>query len=71
MTWGGQAGREIASFMKPRAILSAFTFTAGTGGILKYRRVPEWSLRNHGLRVFELSEMEHCLAAVGLKDFEP
>src|ERR1035438_2828425 len=56
---------EMARVMKPGAILAVFTFTAGRGGILKFRRVREWSLRNHGLHVFDLSEMEPILAASG------
>ena len=34
--------REIARVMKPGAILSVFTFTAGRRGILKFRRMREW-----------------------------
>jgi ubiquinone/menaquinone biosynthesis C-methylase UbiE len=63
--------REIARAMKPAAILSVFTFAAGRGGILKFRRVREWSRRNHGLHVFELSEMEQYLTASGFEDFRP
>jgi len=63
--------REIARVMKPAAVLSVFTFTAGRGGILKYRRVREWSRRKHGLHVFELPELEQCLADSGFEDFQP
>ena len=63
--------REMARVMKPSAILSVFTFAAGRGGILKFRRVREWSFKNHGLHVFELSEMEQYLTASGFKDFQP
>jgi ubiquinone/menaquinone biosynthesis C-methylase UbiE len=63
--------REMARVMKPEAILSVYTFTAARGGILKFRRVREWSRRNHGLHVFELSEMEQYLTASGFADFEP
>lgn len=63
--------REMARVMKPEAILSVFTFAAGTGGILKFRRVREWSSKNHGLHVFDLSQMEHYLAASGFKEFRP
>jgi len=63
--------REMARVMKPGAILAVFTFTAGSGGILKFRRVRERSLRNHGLHVFGLSEMEQHLTASGFKDFQP
>ena len=63
--------REIARVMKPAAILSVFTFAVGRGGILKFRRVREWSSRNHGLHVFELPEMQHYLTAAGFKDFRP
>lgn len=63
--------REIARVMKPAAILSVFTFTAGTGGILKFRRVREWTRKNHGLHVFELPELEHDLTEAGFADFRP
>ena len=63
--------REMARVMKPSAILSVFTFTAGRGGILKFARVREWSLTNHGLHVFELSAMEQYLTASGFRDFQP
>ena len=65
-----RALREIARVMKPGGILTVFTFGAGTGGILKYRRGREWS-REHGLHAFELAEMEEYLAAARFKDFEP
>jgi SAM-dependent methyltransferase len=63
--------REMARVMKPAAILSVYTFAPGRGGILKFRRVREWSRRNHGLHVFELSEMEQYLTASGFEDFQP
>jgi SAM-dependent methyltransferase len=63
--------REMARVMKPTAILGVFTFTAGRGGILKYRRVREWSFQKHGLHVFTLAEMEHYLAASGFAGFNP
>ena len=63
--------REMARVMKPGAILAVFTFTVGRGGILKFRCVRKWSLRNHGLHVFGLSEMEQYLTASGFEDFEP
>jgi ubiquinone/menaquinone biosynthesis C-methylase UbiE len=63
--------REMARVMKPAAILSVFTFAAGRGGILKFRRVREWSRRHHGLHVFDLSEMERYLTASGFTDFQP
>jgi ubiquinone/menaquinone biosynthesis C-methylase UbiE len=63
--------QEMARVMKPAAILVVFTFTAGDGGILKFRRVREWSRRDHGLHVFELPELEQYLTASGFKDFQP
>jgi SAM-dependent methyltransferase len=63
--------REMARVMKPAATLSVFTFAAGRGGVLKFRRVREWSLKNHGLHVFDLSEMEQYLTASGFQDFQP
>ncbi len=62
--------REMARVMKPAAILSVFTFAAGRGGVLKFRRGREWS-RNHGLHAFELSEMEKYLTASGFENFQP
>ena len=63
--------REMARVMKPAAILSVFTFGAGRGGVLKFRRVREWSRRNAGLHVFDLAEMEQYLTASGFEDFQP
>ena len=63
--------REMARVMKPAAILVVFTFTPGHEGILKFRRVREWSRSDHGLHVFELPEMERYLTASGFKDFQP
>ncbi len=62
---------ELARVMKPGAILSVFTFTAGDGGILKYRRVREWSRKNHGLHVFELGELKRYLEDSGFEGFRP
>jgi len=62
--------REIARVMKPGAILSVFTFTAGDGGILKYHRGREWS-RKHGMHVFDLAEMKQYLADSGFEGFRP
>jgi len=63
--------REMARVMKPGAILSVFTFTAGRAGILKYRRVRERGRDKYGLHVFELPEMEGYLAGAGFECFEP
>ena len=63
--------REMARVMKPRAVLSVFTFGAGRGGILRFRRVRERSLRHHGLHVFELAEMQQYLTASGFENFQP
>ena len=63
--------REIARVMSPSAILSVFTFGAGSGGILRFRRVREHSFRHHGLHVFEVSEMEQYLATAGFEEFRP
>jgi ubiquinone/menaquinone biosynthesis C-methylase UbiE len=63
--------REMARVMKPGATLAVFTFVADRGGILKFRRVREWSLRNHGLHLFTLPEMEQYLTASGFEDFQP
>ena len=63
--------RAMARVMKPGAILAVVTFTAGRGGILKFRRVREWYRRDQGLHVFELPEMEQYLTASGFEDFQP
>jgi len=63
--------REMTRVMKPAAVLSVFTFTAGHGGILRFRSVREWNRRNQGLHVFELPEMEQYLIAAGFEDFQP
>ena len=62
--------REMARTMKPGAILAVFTFTAGRGGILKYRRVREWMRKRDGLHVFELPEVEQDLTTSGFGDFQ-
>jgi ubiquinone/menaquinone biosynthesis C-methylase UbiE len=63
--------REMARAMKPGAILAVFTFTPARGGILKYRRVREWSRGEHGLHVFELAEVKQYLTVSGFEDFQP
>lgn len=62
--------REMARVMKPAAILCVFTFTAGRGGILKIQRVRE-SMRNVGMHVFTLPELEQYLADSGFSGFNP
>jgi SAM-dependent methyltransferase len=63
--------REIARVTKPGAILSGFTFTAGDTGILKYRRIRDWSAAQHGLHIFELAEINRLLKGTGFERFEP
>jgi len=63
--------REMARVMKPAAVLSVFTFTAGRAGILKFRRVRERSRHKQGLHVFELPELQRYLTAAGFEDFQP
>jgi ubiquinone/menaquinone biosynthesis C-methylase UbiE/uncharacterized protein YbaR (Trm112 family) len=63
--------REIARVMKPAAILSVLTFSAGQGGVLQFRRVREWTRSHHGLHVFGVSEMEDYLTQAGFRDFQP
>jgi len=63
--------REMARVMKPGAVLAVFTFTAGRGGILRYRRVRARMHRDHGLHVFELPEIEQYLTDSGFEDFQP
>jgi ubiquinone/menaquinone biosynthesis C-methylase UbiE len=61
---------EIARVMKPGAILSVFTFTAGRRGILRFRSMRE-RFRRIGLHAFELPELEQYLTATGFTDFRP
>lgn len=61
---------EMARVMKPAAVLSVFTFTAGDAGILKHRRILDYS-RRHGLHTFELPEMAEYLESAGFDHFEP
>jgi SAM-dependent methyltransferase len=63
--------REMARVMKPGAVLAVFTFTAGDRGILRFRSIRQWSRRHHGLHVFELPELEQCLAAAGFDNLRP
>ena len=63
--------REMARVMKPGAVLAVFTFTAGRGGILRYRQVRARMRRDHGLHVFELPEIEQYLTDSGFEDFQP
>jgi len=51
--------------------LAVFTFTAGRGGILRYRQVRARMRRDHGLHVFELPEIEQYLTDSGFEDFQP
>ena len=62
--------REMARVMRPGAVLAVFTFTAGEGGILRFRSGRERS-RKLGMHVFELPELECFLAAAGFDDFRP
>jgi ubiquinone/menaquinone biosynthesis C-methylase UbiE len=63
--------REMARVMKSGATLSVFTFGAGDGGILKFRRVREWYRRDQGLHVFEPADLKGYLTAAGFTDFQP
>jgi len=49
--------REMARVMKPAATLSVFTFVAGRGGVLKFRRVREWRIdfQNRQRPMFRIS----------------
>jgi len=62
--------REMARVMKPGAILAVFTFTAGRGGILKYRWFRKL-IQGYGLHAFTLPEVEHYLTASGFDNFHP
>lgn len=62
--------REMARVMKPGAVLAVFTFTAGSGGILRFRSGRHWSGKQ-GMHVFELPELQSYLAEAGFDDFCP
>ena len=57
--------------MKPGAILAAFTFTPGEGGLLKYESFRRRSRARQGLHVFTLDELGGDLTASGFADFQP
>ena len=63
--------REIARVKKPAGVLSSYTFAAGRGGILRFRKMREWYRSEHGLHVFDLDELEGCLSAAGFTSFRP
>jgi len=63
--------QEIGRTMKPGAPLAVTTFVAGRGGILRFRSVREHVHSEHRLHVFELPELEHCLARAGFEGFAP
>ncbi len=61
--------QEIGRTMKPGAPLAVTTFVAGRGGILRFRRAREHVRSDHRLHVFELPELEDCLARAGFEGF--
>jgi ubiquinone/menaquinone biosynthesis C-methylase UbiE/uncharacterized protein YbaR (Trm112 family) len=63
--------REIARTVRRGAPLAVTTFIAGDGGILKFRRVREHVISDHGVHVFELPELEGYLAEAGFDSFSP
>jgi ubiquinone/menaquinone biosynthesis C-methylase UbiE/uncharacterized protein YbaR (Trm112 family) len=63
--------REIGRTLKPGAPLAVTTFVAGNGGILRFRRIREHVRSEHRLHVFELPELEDCLAQAGFEGFSP
>jgi SAM-dependent methyltransferase len=63
--------KEMARVMKPGAVLAAFTFTPGDGGLLKYESFRRRSRARHGLHVFTLDELRGDLARSGFEDFRP
>ena len=63
--------REIGRTLKPGAPLAVTTFVAGRGGILRFRRIRERVRVKQQLHVFELPELEDCLAQAGFEGFSP
>ncbi|MBM4460902.1 MAG: hypothetical protein FJ011_24600 [Chloroflexi bacterium] len=57
--------------MKPGAPLAVTTFVAGSGGILRFRRVRERVRVKRQLHVFKLPELEDCLVQAGFDNFAP
>jgi SAM-dependent methyltransferase len=63
--------REICRTMKEGAPLAVFTFFAGNGGLLRFRRIREHVQQDHGVHVFEIPELEQYLVEAGFESFQP
>ena len=63
--------KEMARVAKPGAPLASFTFTPGTGGLLRFERFRRWSSARHGLHVFALDDLRRDLTSAGFEDFRP
>jgi len=62
---------EIGRTMKVGARLAVMTFTAGSKGILRFRRIRDGLWEKHGFRIFQLSELEEYLAKASFEGFRP
>jgi ubiquinone/menaquinone biosynthesis C-methylase UbiE/uncharacterized protein YbaR (Trm112 family) len=67
--------REIGRTMKAGAPLAVMCFAVGTKGLFKYRRIRDRTenrrLEQGGGHIFELHELDRCLAEAGFEDFRP
>jgi SAM-dependent methyltransferase len=66
-----EALREIGRTIKDGALLAVMTFTAGSKGILRSRRIREGLQEKHRYHIFQLSELEEYLAKAGFEGFRP
>lgn len=66
-----EALREIGRTMKDGGPLAVMTFTAGSKGILRFRRIRDGLKEKHGFHIFQLSELEEYLVKAGFEEFRP
>jgi len=62
--------REIGRTMKAGAPLAVMCFAVGTKGLFKYRRIRDRAEKGGG-HIFELPDLDRCLAEAGFEDFRP
>jgi SAM-dependent methyltransferase len=63
--------REICRTMKAGARLAVMTFAVGAKGVLKFRRIRDHVEKDHGIRIFEVPELDHYLGEAGFEGFLP
>jgi SAM-dependent methyltransferase/uncharacterized protein YbaR (Trm112 family) len=62
--------REINRTMKAGAPLAVMCFFVGSTGLIRRRLIRERAERGGG-HIFELPDLEHCVAEAGFEDFSP